>query len=59
MRVKLTLLAVLFILSTLFGGAVMAQDMSEVTILYWQASFDPQSLFVQWHQGHRRLVDRA
>jgi len=38
MRVKLTLLAVLFILSTLFGGVGMAQDMSEVTILYWQAS---------------------
>ena len=38
MRVKLSVLVVLFILSTLFGGVGMAQDMKEVTILYWQAA---------------------
>ena len=38
MRFKLTVLAVLFIFSTLFGGVAVTQDMSEVTILYWQAS---------------------
>ena len=37
MRLKLTVLAVLFIFSTLFGGVAVAQDTSEVTILYWQA----------------------
>ena len=38
MRLKLTLLAVLFIFCTLFGGVAISQDMSEVTVLYWQAS---------------------
>ena len=38
MRLKLTLLAALFVFCTLFGGVAVAQDMSEVTILYWQAS---------------------
>ena len=37
MRLKLTVLALLFIVSTLFGGVGVAQDTSEVTILYWQA----------------------
>ena len=37
MRFKLMIVLVLFILSTLFGGVGMAQDTSEVTILYWQA----------------------
>ena len=38
MRAKLTVLAVLFIISTVFGGVGVAQDMKEVTILYWQAA---------------------
>ena len=38
MRFKLMIVLVLFILSTLFGGVGMAQDTSEVTILYWQAA---------------------
>lgn len=38
MRVKLSVMAVLFIVCTLFGGVAVAQDMNEVTILYWQAS---------------------
>ena len=38
MRLVTTLLAVLFIISTLLGGVAVAQDMSEVTILYWQAA---------------------
>ena len=37
MRLKLTLLVAVFILSTVFGGVGLAQDTSEVTILYWQA----------------------
>ena len=37
MRLKLVLLTVLFVLSTVLGVGV-AQDMNEVTILYWQAS---------------------
>ncbi|MCE2473674.1 MAG: peptide ABC transporter substrate-binding protein, partial [Anaerolineae bacterium] len=37
MRLKLSVLALLFIVSTLFGGVGVAQDTSEVTILYWQA----------------------
>ena len=37
MRIKLALVLCLFLLSTLFGGAAVAQDSSEVTILYWQA----------------------
>ncbi|MCY4538548.1 MAG: peptide ABC transporter substrate-binding protein [Chloroflexi bacterium] len=38
MRFKLMIVLVLFVLSTLFGGVGMAQDTSEVTILYWQAA---------------------
>ncbi|MYD09649.1 MAG: peptide ABC transporter substrate-binding protein [Chloroflexi bacterium] len=38
MRLKLSVLALLFIISTLFGGVGVAQDTSEVTILYWQAA---------------------
>ncbi len=38
MRLKLSVLAFLFIVSTLFGGVGVAQDTSEVTILYWQAA---------------------
>ncbi|MDE2859104.1 MAG: peptide ABC transporter substrate-binding protein [Chloroflexota bacterium] len=37
MRLKLALLTVLFVLSTVLGVGV-AQDMNEVTILYWQAA---------------------
>ena len=37
MRIKLALVLCLFLLSTLFGGVTVAQDTSEVTILYWQA----------------------
>ena len=37
MRFKLMVILAMFILSTLFGGVGVAQDMSEVTILYWQA----------------------
>lgn len=37
MRLKLALLTVMFVLSTLLGGVAVAQDMNEVTILYWQA----------------------
>ena len=37
MRFKLSLLTVLFVLSTVLGVGV-AQDMNEVSILYWQAS---------------------
>ncbi|MCY4464421.1 MAG: peptide ABC transporter substrate-binding protein [Chloroflexi bacterium] len=37
MRIKLALVLCLFLLSTLFGGVAVAQDTSEVTILYWQA----------------------
>ncbi len=37
MRSKLMIVLAIFILSTLFGGVGMAQDSSEVTILYWQA----------------------
>ena len=37
MRFKLMLVLAMFILSTLFGGVGLAQDTSEVTILYWQA----------------------
>ncbi len=37
MRFKLMVVLAMFILSTLFGGVGVAQDMSEVTILYWQA----------------------
>ncbi|MCY4145105.1 MAG: peptide ABC transporter substrate-binding protein [Chloroflexi bacterium] len=37
MRIKLALVLCLFLFSTLFGGVAVAQDSSEVTILYWQA----------------------
>ncbi|MCY4020946.1 MAG: peptide ABC transporter substrate-binding protein [Chloroflexi bacterium] len=37
MRFKLMIVLAMFILSTLFGGVGLAQDTSEVTILYWQA----------------------
>ena len=37
MRIKLALVLCLFLFSTLFGGVTVAQDTSEVTILYWQA----------------------
>ncbi len=37
MRIKLALVLCLFLFSTLFGGVAVAQDTSEVTILYWQA----------------------
>ncbi len=38
MRLKLTLLVIALVLGSLLGGLSMAQDTSEVTILYWQAS---------------------
>ena len=38
MRFKLMVILAMFVLSTLFGGVSVAQDTSEVTILYWQAS---------------------
>ncbi len=38
MRFKLMIVLAMFILSTLFGGVGLAQDMNEVTILYWQAA---------------------
>ena len=38
MRLVLSILAVLFLVSTLIGGVAVAQDMKEVTILYWQAA---------------------
>ena len=38
MRLKLTLLVIALVLGSLLGSLSMAQDTSEVTILYWQAS---------------------
>ena len=37
MRLKLMLLALALVLGSLFGSLSLAQDTSEVTILYWQA----------------------
>ena len=38
MRLKLTFLVIALVLGSLLGSLSMAQDTSEVTILYWQAS---------------------
>ena len=38
MKSKLTLLLVLVMAISSFGGSAVAQDMNEVTILYWQAA---------------------
>jgi len=37
MRLKLALLVIVLVLSSLLGGFALAQDTNEVTILYWQA----------------------
>jgi peptide/nickel transport system substrate-binding protein len=41
MRIKLMLVAAMLVISSVLGGAAIAQDASELSILYWQAASIP------------------
>ena len=50
MRLKLSFLVLVLLLSSIFGNFAIAQDASEVTILYWQAASISESVSLQRHQ---------